>query len=193
MKLIVLLGNPGAKYADNRHNVGWQFGDFFQQKEDFEAFREEKKFFGAIANSTISEEKVLLLKPLTFMNHSGAAVLAVKHFYKLELADIIVIFDDKDLPFGQVRFRLHGGSGGHNGIKDIITHLGSEEFSRIKIGVDNPLRQEFDQDTAAFVLSDFSKTQKQQLPTEIFPLVVEKLVDWFSQKTSLPSDADSLR
>ncbi len=180
MKLVVFLGNPGSKYAHNRHNVGWLFGDYFSKKYELEAFREDKKVFGATTTFTTRDEKVLLLKPLTFMNRSGTALLAAKQFFKLELSDILMVFDDKDLPFGEVRFRAGGGSGGHNGVNDILRVCGSEAIARIKIGVDDPMRTEFSQDTAAFVLSDFSAEQQSHLPDKVFPSVEEKLLTWLA-------------
>ena len=170
MKLLCFLGNIGDKYENTRHNAGFLCADFFQKERGFSSWKEEKKFFGSIAEGILNGEKVLFLKPHTFMNLSGKSVQACMQFYKIERRDICIIYDDKDLPFGKIRYREKGSSGGQNGIKDIIRVLGSEKFDRIKIGIGND-KQAFFKDTADFVLSKFSSDERVELDQEIFPEV----------------------
>ncbi|MCR5706130.1 MAG: aminoacyl-tRNA hydrolase [Acholeplasmatales bacterium] len=135
MKLIVGLGNVGSTYEGTRHNIGFMSIDRFADKYNVE-FRENKSFKGYVGEARIGGEKVLLLKPTTFMNLSGDSVILVKKFYKIDTKDIIVINDDLDMPVGKVRYRAKGSAGGHNGLKSIILNLGTEEFQRIKVGID---------------------------------------------------------
>lgn len=149
MKLIVGLGNPGREYAATRHNVGFMVIDRLAHKIGLAV--EKKKFKALVGQGQLSHEKVLLAKPQTFMNLSGEAVSALLHWYKLETADLIVVFDDMDLPPGKLRIRLEGGSGGHKGMESIIRELGSESFTRLRIGVGKPEMPDFD--GADYVLS----------------------------------------
>lgn len=135
MKLIVGLGNIGREYENTRHNVGFMAIDKFAYKYNA-SFHEEKSFKGSIAEIRIGAEKVLLLKPSTYMNLSGDSLILVKKFYKIDLEDIIVLNDDLDQPVGKIRYRAKGSAGGHNGLKSIIQNLGTEEFQRIRIGID---------------------------------------------------------
>lgn len=155
MKLIVGLGNPGKEYIHTRHNVGFEVLDVLQKQWAFPEFRPDGKLkaevskgtvtiisskepssFTAALNSWVGDETTLLLaKPTTFMNLSGQAVLLLLSFYKLEPKDLLVIFDDFDLPIGTVRFRENGSAGTHNGMKSIVELLGTTEFARIKIGI----------------------------------------------------------
>ncbi len=175
MKLIFGLGNPGSKYDKTRHNVGYLFLDYLAQKFDFPASKTEKKFKAEVSEGIINDEKVLLIKPLTFMNLSGESVQAVQNFYKVELEDILIVYDDKDMEFGKVRFREEGSSGGHNGIKSIISVL-SDDFKRIKIGIANELL-EAHMETSDFVLSHFKKEELEELP-----FVFEEAVDLLGEK-----------
>lgn len=145
-KLIVGLGNPGSRYAQTRHNIGWLALDQLYTG----AWRKEGK--GELAEWRVGSEKVLLLKPQTFMNLSGEAVWPLVRFYKLELSDILVVQDDLDMPFGTLKLRLGGRSGGQNGIKSIISALGSEQFARLKLGISRPPAG---RDPADWVLSPF--------------------------------------
>lgn len=180
MKLIIFLGNPGTKYQHTRHNAGWMMAEFLQKKWNFPPFQEHKKFFGKGSGGELpnSPEKVFFLLPETFMNHSGKSVLAAKQFWKIPLENILILSDDKDQMFGNIRFRERGSSGGHNGIKSIMELLGTEEIARIKIGVDTPLRSEKGIETAAFVLSDFSLEEQNTLQHTIFPEGEKKILDW---------------
>ena len=135
MKLFVGLGNPGSKYEKTRHNAGFMAIDVLAKEWGIN-LAEEKKFKGQLGRGVIKGEKVFLLKPSTYMNLSGESVRAVIDFYDIELEDIIVIYDDLDLPNGKIRIRSKGSAGGHNGIKSMISHLGTQEFKRIRIGID---------------------------------------------------------
>ena len=152
MFLIVGLGNPGAEYANTRHNVGFMAADAVAESFRFGPFK--SKFDGLIAEGNINGEKVMLLKPQTFMNLSGESLRPIMDFYKLDPEDFIVIFDDIDLDVGRIRIRKKGSAGGHNGIKSIISHLGSMEFPRIKIGVGAKPKG---YDLADYVLGHFTK------------------------------------
>lgn len=135
MKLIVGLGNPGSDYEKTRHNVGFMALDYFASKNNI-TFRLEQKFKGMLANVNINGNKAILLKPMTYMNLSGESVILVAKYYKIAVDDIIVISDDLDSHTGRVRLRASGSAGGHNGHKNIIQHLGTENYKRIKIGID---------------------------------------------------------
>lgn len=134
MKLIIGLGNPGKEYESTRHNAGFIAIDKFAEKNNIE-FHLEPKFKGALGMKVFNGEKVLLLKPMTYMNLSGESVIAVMNFYKIEVDDIIVISDDLDSPLGRIRLRDHGSAGGHNGHKNIANHIHTEMYKRVKIGI----------------------------------------------------------
>jgi PTH1 family peptidyl-tRNA hydrolase len=137
MKVIVGLGNPGKQYEMTRHNVGFWAIDKLAQ--DWNITLSTGKFKGLIGEGRIGMEKVLLVKPMTYMNLSGECVGSLLNFYKLDAEeDLLVIYDDLDLPCGKIRLRTKGSSGGHNGMKSLIAHLGTEEFKRIKVGIDRP-------------------------------------------------------
>ncbi|NIP96276.1 MAG: aminoacyl-tRNA hydrolase, partial [Akkermansiaceae bacterium] len=130
-RLVVGLGNPGKEYAGTRHNVGFEVLDRLAVSDGLE-FKRERKWHCEL---TRTKAGIFLLKPLTYMNLSGRAVAAAAHFYKIAPTGILVVFDDVALPLGQVRFRLSGGDGGHNGIRSLISELGTREFPRLKIGI----------------------------------------------------------
>ena len=134
MKLIVGLGNIGNEYQGTRHNVGFSTVDKLADKLNL-SFNLETKFKGMIAKANLNGETVIILKPTTYMNLSGESVHAVMNFYKINIEDIIVICDDLDMEVGKIRFRTKGSAGGHNGLKNIIAHTGTEVFNRIKIGI----------------------------------------------------------
>lgn len=135
MKLIVGLGNPGAQYDSTRHNVGWLVVDELARREGA-AWRKDKD--AEVCEVRLGREKAVLVKPQTFMNTSGRAVAPLVRFYKLDPGDLLVAQDDLDSPFGLLRLRRGGRSGGQNGLKDIINKLGSEDFARLKIGISRP-------------------------------------------------------
>ncbi|MGE5390646.1 MAG: aminoacyl-tRNA hydrolase [Deltaproteobacteria bacterium] len=136
MKVIVGLGNPGKKYSNTRHNIGFKVLEEVARRHG--VHKEESRFDALIAHIILNGQKVLLVKPLTYMNLSGKAVQPVLHWYKADLSDLIVVFDDMDLPVGSLRLRADGGSGGHKGLTSIIERLGSREFSRLRLGIGRP-------------------------------------------------------
>jgi PTH1 family peptidyl-tRNA hydrolase len=157
MQLIVGLGNPGEKYRLNRHNIGFLAIDEIARRHGYPSFRE--KFLGQIAEGEIGGERVLLLKPQTYMNSSGDSVQQVMKFYKLGLGDLTVIYDEIDLAPGKVRIKLGGGNGGHNGIRSIDPQVG-KEYRRVRLGVGHP----GDKDAVMHhVLGDFSKADREWL------------------------------
>ena len=136
MKLFVGLGNPGAEYAKTKHNVGFMLADKLAEKLAADNWRE--KFNALVAETFLDGEKILIVKPQTFMNLSGEAVAPIMNFYKICAEDLIVAHDDMDLPLGMIRLRPKGSGGGHHGIESIIRHLGEENFPRVRIGVGRP-------------------------------------------------------
>ncbi len=158
MKLIVGLGNPGSKYRATKHNIGFITLDeiAFQQKVTFN----KHQFEADIAEFFINGEKIILAKPQTFMNESGRSVGPLMTYYNVRDEDLVVIYDDLDLPIGRIRLREKGSAGGHNGIKSLIAHLGTKEFNRIKVGIDRPNSSE---KVVSYVLSTFPKTTHDDL------------------------------
>lgn len=154
MLLVVGLGNPGSDYADNRHNIGFMAVDAIERAHGFSAFR--SKFHGEIADGTIGGEKVLLLKPTTYMNESGRAVQAAMAFYKIKPEDVIVFHDELDLAGGKVRVKRGGGHAGHNGLRSIHAHIGGD-YTRVRLGIGHPGDKE---KVIGHVLKDFSKAEK---------------------------------
>lgn len=133
MKLIIGLGNIGKEYENTRHNAGFMAIDRLADKLEM-SFNQEK-FSAYFAKKKINQEDVILLKPTTFMNNSGIALRQCMDFYKIDPEDILVLYDDMDMPVGKLRLRQKGSAGGHNGIKSIISHIGTQEFDRIRIGI----------------------------------------------------------
>ncbi len=162
MKLIVGLGNIGQTYANTRHNLGFMSLDYYALKHNLE-FKEDKKLKCFISSFTINGEKIILIKPTTYMNLSGESVKAVMTYYKISIADILVICDDLDSPCGRIRLRSEGSSGGHNGLKNIILHCGTTIFKRIKIGISRDPQM----DVASFVLSHFKEEEKPKIEEAI--------------------------
>jgi len=154
LKLIVGLGNPGRPYAANRHNVGFRCLDYLARVHGLSFVRDQAK--ADLASGRIATLRVLLAKPRTYMNLSGQAVRRLARFYKIAPQDILVIYDDLDLPLGVIRLRPEGGSGGHKGMKSIIESLGTEAFPRLRIGIGRPP----DEDVVDYVLSDFTPDEE---------------------------------
>lgn len=169
MKIIVGLGNPGDAYEHTRHNTGFMALDFarnlWMENERFGNWSFVKKFNAEVSEGKIGHKKIILLKPQTFMNESGISVKAALFFYKIKTSDCIIAYDDIDLPFGSIRLRLGGSSGGHKGIHSIIQQIGTENISRLRIGI-NPNHKKIP-DAKTFVLKKFSKEEHLRLP-EIF-------------------------
>ena len=157
MKLIVGLGNPGVEYVDTRHNIGFQLLDYIAKERNIKFLR--NKFNGCYAEMSINGEKVILLKPLSYMNLSGSVVQKFVSFYKIDLSDILVIHDDLDMSFGRVKIVFDSSSGGHNGIKDIERCLGSKRYTRLKIGIAHDMSM----DTKDYVLGKFTDEEKKIL------------------------------
>lgn len=157
MLLIAGLGNPGPRYAKQRHNIGYMAADAIARRQSFSGW--STKFKAQIADGSIGQEKVLLIKPQTFMNLSGEAVGQALRFYKLTTADLIVIYDELDLQPGKVRIKTGGGSGGHNGIKSIDAHCG-KDYRRLRLGIGHPGHKER---VNHHVLGDFAKADHQWL------------------------------
>jgi len=162
MKLIVGLGNPGGKYKDTRHNVGFEVAAALAKK--FATTAPRARFQGEIAEVTIAGQKALVLTPLTYMNASGSSVLATRDFYKIENENLLVVCDDFALPLAKLRLRVKGSSGGQKGLEDILRRLGTEEVSRLRIGVGvlPPGR-----DAAGYVLSRFTNEEKPEIADAI--------------------------
>lgn len=147
MKLIVGLGNPGKEYENTRHNIGYMIIDNFVNSDNW-----KKESLAYILKQTINNENVLFIKPTTYMNLSGQAVQYYLNYYKIDTKDLLVIQDDMDLDIGKVRLKFKSSAGGHNGIKDIIKNIKTDEFLRLKIGISKPTN-----DTIEFVLGKFPK------------------------------------
>ena len=136
MKLIVGLGNPGREYELTRHNIGFMAIDELAKRWNISL--NEQKFKGVFGAGFVNGEKVILLKPLTYMNLSGESILPLMDYYKIDVEDFVVMYDDLDIPVGKLRLRMKGSAGGHNGVKSTISHLGTQEFQRIRMGIDRP-------------------------------------------------------
>lgn len=158
--LVVGLGNMGAEYDGTRHNIGFEAVDRFAADHDFPGWIEKKDLKCHLTSSQLGETKVYIIKPTTFMNLSGQAVQAVMHFYKIGLENLVVVHDELDIPFGQIRTRIGGSSAGHNGIKSVTGAVG-EQYGRVRIGIGPKLHEQ--QDSADFVLGTFSAEQQSQM------------------------------
>ena len=160
LKLLVGLGNPGSEYHKTRHNVGFMVLEEMAKQNNC-TFRESKKLYGKTCEIGTSIIKTRLLMPNTFMNESGKSVRSAKDWFDFETHQLIVLVDDMDLPLGKIRVRSKGSSGGHNGLKSIINHLGTNEFRRLKIGIGSPseLQKERKSKTVSHVLGRFSKEE----------------------------------
>lgn len=136
MKMIVGLGNIGPQYDQTRHNTGFMVADRFCQEHQLTFKRSRME--AMLATGVVDGQKVLVVKPTTFMNDSGRAVRPLMDYYNIEVADLVVVHDDMDLPVGKIRLKKHGSAGGHNGIKSLISHIGTQQFNRLKVGIDHP-------------------------------------------------------
>lgn len=154
MKLIVGLGNPGIKYAKTRHNIGFMFIDKYAEMKKCDCFK--SKFHGEYVMFNEFNESVILFKPHTYMNLSGTAIKEIASYYHIENKDILVVYDDKDIPFAALRLREKGNPGSHNGMKNIVELLKDTSFPRIRVGMGSPING---QDMVDFVLSKFSNEE----------------------------------
>lgn len=162
--LIVGLGNIGKAYDNTRHNIGFACLDAFAKAHDFEPWTNKKDLKCILSSATLGDTRVILCKPTTYMNLSGEAVQKVAHFYKITADQIVIVHDDLDVPFGQIRMRVGGSSAGNNGIKSIIQHFGeleSQQTGRIRIGIDGD--KPAGMETSDYVLARFSKEEQGQL------------------------------
>ena len=157
IKLIVGLGNPGPEYAKTRHNVGAWFVEKLAE-ESQQTLRNESKFFGLIARINISGEACWLLRPTTYMNESGQAIQALAKFYKIKPEEILVAHDELDFPAGKIRIKESGGHGGHNGLRDTISHLHTNNFYRLRIGIGHPGHKDH---VTPYVLGEPSRGDKE--------------------------------
>ncbi len=195
MKLLAGLGNPGPRYADSRHNVGYLVIDELARRWGMTVTRYDRRFQGLIGQATRAGHQVHLLKPTTFMNLSGQSVSAVLRYFKLGPSDLLVIHDDLDLLPGQVRVRAGGSAGGHKGLDDIIRHLSTTEVPRLRIGIGKVHRDA----TVDFVLSRFTPAER-EIITEAVATAANAVECWlargitaamneFNRKQAQPSDA----
>ena len=159
MWLVVGLGNPGEEYVKTRHNIGFRAVD--ELADRYRLRFDEKRGKARITDGTIAGQRVAIAKPFTFMNLSGQTVTALKQWYKIDTANILVVYDDLDLPFGTLRLRQRGSAGTHNGMKSIVQLLGSQDFPRLRIGIE---QTPTGWDTVNYVLSRFSREQEEQMP-----------------------------
>lgn len=165
--LIAGLGNPGRKYANNRHNIGFMLMDRLAERLQGNFSRVESK--ALVTRSKFGENRLILVKPQTFMNNSGRAVASLARYYKVPLENLLVAYDDLDLDLGTIRLRPKGGSGGHKGIASVIQELGTQNFSRLRLGIGRPPGR---MEAADYVLGDFSSSER-----EIIAAVLELGVD----------------
>lgn len=154
MKLVVGLGNPGKEYENTRHNIGFMVIDNYLKNEKFKT-----KFNGMYLKKVINNEEVIFLKPLSYMNLSGEVVKKYVNYFKINLSDLLIISDDLDMPCFKIKLKYKGSSGGHNGLKNIIQNINTEEFKRLKIGISNNLNV----DTKSYVLSKFNQEELEKL------------------------------
>ena len=173
MKLIIWLWNPGQKYLNTRHNIWFSCIDEIH-KTDSSFSGWKSQFQWLVAEGRMEWEKALLMKPMTYMNLSWQSVASAMQYYKISQEDICVIYDDVDMEFAKIRMRNTGSSGGHNGIKSIIWCIGTQDFSRIKIGVG---KHEY-METADWVLSTFSSNEQDVINNTIFPEIVTHVSNW---------------
>ena len=171
MKLIIGLGNPGSEYLNNRHNLGFMALDSLSEHYQFEAWK--SKLDGLFSTKFFGSEKIILVKPQTFMNLSGICVAKFKQFFKINEKNIFVIYDDIDLNFGDRKLKLGGGDAGHKGVRSISQHLGTKDFNRIRMGIGRPSKKE---EVSSFVLSNFSKTE-----SDSAKILIKNLCDDFEK------------
>jgi len=180
LKLLVGLGNPGAAYDNTRHNVGFMVLEEIAKKNNC-TFRESKKLYGKTCEIGSGLNKTRLLMPNTFMNESGRSVRSAKDWFNFESHQLIVLVDDMDLPLGKIRVRSKGSSGGHNGLKSIINHLGTSEFKRLKIGIGSPseIQNERKSKSVSHVLGRFTKEE-----FVILTFIIQEIISCIESITS---------
>ena len=174
MKMIVGLGNIGTRYDETRHNTGFMVVDQLARDYHLGAFTHLKQEAVAVSG-VINGEKVMLVKPTTFMNDSGRAVGPLVDYYDIDLDDLVIVNDDLDMPVGKVRLKTHGASGGHNGLKSIISALGTKNFNRVKVGIDHPQHGT----VVSHVLGKFSKEERPKFDQAV-EQAEHSLEDWIN-------------
>ena len=170
VQLIIGLGNPGPKYAGTRHNIGFELVDRLSQRWHI-GLSEQRRFQGVCGEGQVGGQKLYLLKPSTFMNKSGQSARSLLDWYKLLPQQVLVIYDDMDLPVGRLRLRLSGSAGGHNGMKSLIAHFGTPEFPRLRIGIGRSA-EGVAQETISHVLGRFAP-QEQRLLSDVLDLAAD--------------------
>lgn len=175
MKIIVGLGNVGTKYEGTHHNIGFMIADMFAQKEGLVFTK--KKFDAFVAEGVVAGEKIILMKPTTYMNLSGRSVLQAARKLKVANSDILIIYDDIDLPVGKIRFRENGSGGTHNGMRNIVDMMGTEDIPRLRVGTGKPENG----DLINFVLGKIDKTDMEKI-TAIKDEALEKIKDFINKK-----------
>lgn len=173
MKLVIGLGNPGKEYAKTRHNVGWLVLDELASRLGAYKWRKDANFEADIAEAQVGSEKVLLIKPQTFMNNSGRTVSRLKNFYKVDDNDVMVVYDELDIDFGSARVRFGGSSAGHNGVGSIIFHTASEDFWRVRFGIGS-----LDENTKKIRGNDFVLGRFSEEETKVLPKIIDQIVDF---------------
>lgn len=161
--LVVGLGNPGPNYAKTRHNIGFMVADTLAGRIG-ETFKVHKKSGAQVVTGRLAGRSVVLAKPRVYMNESGRHIGPLAKFYSVSPADIVVVHDDLDLDFGRIRLKLGGGEGGHNGLRSLVSALGTKDFQRVRIGIGRPPGRK---DPAAFVLENFTAAERAEVPTII--------------------------
>ncbi len=169
--MIVGLGNIGKEYDRTRHNTGFMVIDALAEKHDVTNFKIQND--AMIADFRVNGEKVLLVKPTTYMNDSGRAVRPLMDYFDVDLEDMIVVYDDMDMPVGKIRLRQKGSAGGHNGIKSIIAHVGTQAFNRVRVGIDHPDKES----VVDYVLGKFRKEQETDFEIGV-QNTIKALEDW---------------
>ncbi|KRM09746.1 aminoacyl-tRNA hydrolase [Paucilactobacillus suebicus] len=176
MKMIVGLGNIGPQYDETRHNTGFMVVDRLAVDNQL-SFKHVSKMEAMLASGMINGEKVLLVKPTTFMNDSGRSVRPLVDYYDLDISDLVIVHDDMDLPVGKIRLKKKGSAGGHNGIKSLISYLGTQHFNRVKVGIDHPNKQS----VVNYVLGKFKPDQKEAFEQAKIS-AVSSIEEWVSGK-----------
>ncbi len=176
MKLVAGLGNPGPRYAESRHNLGFMVVDALAQRWRVDASAYEKRFEAQLGEAMRSGQRVFLLKPQTYMNLSGRSVAALARFYRVPLADVLVVYDELDLPLGTIRVRARGSAGGHNGMSDVIRHLSSDQVARVRVGIGKVHSAA----TVEHVLSRFMPSER-EAAEQVIDLAADAVECWLAR------------
>ncbi|WP_057804172.1 aminoacyl-tRNA hydrolase [Pediococcus stilesii] len=175
MKMIVGLGNIGREYDQTRHNTGFMVVDTLAKRNNVTNFKIQND--AMVGDFRVNGEKILLVKPTTYMNDSGRAVRPLMDYYDIDLSNVIIAYDDMDMPVGKIRLRQKGSAGGHNGIKSIIAHVGTDKFNRIRVGIDHPVKES----VVNYVLGKFRKDQQDDFEIGI-QTAADALESWITEE-----------